>query len=194
MRKKAYKWTPELIDQVRVLVKDYSVKEVGLMLDIPNELIKGMMNRNKIHTGRTGCFQKGKRWVDYMSQDKIENCRKTQFKKGIIPFNTKPEGYEAIRVKKGRSYRMIKIAGQKMRHKHIYEWEKVNGKVPKGMNVIFINRDTLDCSIGNLKLVSDAELMRMNSYLNFPEDLRKVMQLKSVLKRKINQYDRNTKS
>ena len=90
----------------------------------------------------------------------------TQFKKGNLPHNTKPLGYERIS-KDG--YIEIKInenpdknKGEKFfRAKHHIVWEKANGKIPKGYIVIFLDGNPLNCAIENLALISRSEHLQM---------------------------------
>ena len=91
----------------------------------------------------------------------------TQFKKGHLPHNTKPIGYE--RINKG-GYVEVKV---KMRPsnpfcndnfvlKHRFLWEAANGPIPKGHKVIFADGDKTNITLDNLRLVTDAKMARLN--------------------------------
>lgn len=90
----------------------------------------------------------------------------TQFKKGQLPHNTKPMGYERI-TKDG--YIEVKIAERPNRKtgeknfilKHRLIWEQTNGPIPKGYNVIFLDGNPLNCVIENLAIISKAEHLQM---------------------------------
>lgn len=103
-----------------------------------------LCKRNGWLTGRDGRiaegatpWNKGKEWTEGEGA-KHPNARKTQFKKGRAPHNTKYLGHERLN-KEG--YIEISVdeinphTGYGRRHvlKHKYLWEKTNGKLPKGM-------------------------------------------------------------
>ncbi|BBI51055.1 hypothetical protein HORIV_34760 [Vreelandella olivaria] len=52
--------------------------------------------------------------------------------------------------------------------------------------MIFRDGDKRNFAPANLELISRAELMRRNSYLNLPEPLPQIVQLRGALNRKIN--------
>ena len=61
-------------------------------------------------------------------------------------------------------YVEIKISDpNKWQPKHRYLWEKENGKVPKGMILIFKDNNKLNVCLDNLILISRAENMKINS-------------------------------
>jgi hypothetical protein len=70
---------------------------------------------------------------------------------------------------------------------HILLWEKHHGALPKGHAVVFRNSDKADIRIENLDLVTRNQLMRLNSYHNYPKDIAQAIQLRGALNRKINQ-------
>ena len=140
--------------------------------------VKGYMANHKINNGLTGRFQKGQ--IPFNKGKKgwsAPGTEKTRFKKGHLPHNTKPLGYERV-TKDG--YIEVKIAerpnrqtGEKnFRPKHHIVWEAANGPVPKGYIVIFLDGDPLNCALENLALVSRAEhlqLTRRKLRSNVPE-------------------------
>lgn len=50
------------------------------------------------------------------------------------------------------------------RMKHILEWEKHNGPVPKGKAIIFADGDTTNTDISNLVMVDRSQLAVMNRW------------------------------
>jgi len=109
----------------------------------------------------------------------------TMFKKGNRPHNTASVGDEAIR--KG-GYIYVKVAEPNVwRAKHKMLWESINGKIPKGYNIQFKNRDVTDIRILNLYMISRSEQLKKENSLmaRYPEDLQKVIRLKGSLKRQI---------
>lgn len=110
----------------------------------------------------------------------------TYFKKGSKPHNCLPvgstrlekDGYIGIKVEEGKN---------KWRPLHHEVWKRYHGVYPAaGMALLFIDGDKQNCAIENLKLVSRRELMDRNTLHNLPEELRQVIQLRGVLRRKIN--------
>lgn len=128
--------------------------------------IANYYNRNHLNSGRTGQFEKGhvpstkgKKWDEFMSPESQDASRKTQFKKGHIPHNGgTPVGELRIRSSHGYKHYWEKTAQPNVwRMKHIVEWEKINGKVPKGYIICFADGDTLNWHIENLILTSQAQ-------------------------------------
>lgn len=106
-------------------------------------------------------MNKGKKWKDYMSEEGQLKSLKTAFKKGNIPHNHRVVGSERI-TKNG--YIEIKIAEpNRWQLKHRYIYEKENGKIPKGYNLIFLDGNRQNIELNNLKLVSKAEDLIMNN-------------------------------
>lgn len=141
--------------------------------------LAALCKRNQWLTGRTGCFEKGQ---SSWNKDKTAYMgpNKTSFKKGHVPNNIKPIGHERICNKDG--YILIKIAEKnpytnaqtRYRHKHLVVWEEHNGLIPKGMIVVFIDCNILNCNISNLDLISRAENLQRNRLRinEMPADLR----------------------
>lgn len=127
--------------------------------------IKGYMANHKINNGLTGRFKKGQ--VPHNKgkhTPTVGRMAQTQYKKGNLPHNTKPIGYERI-TKDGYievKTEMRPSPGKKnFIAKHRLVWEKVNGPVPKGYNIQFLDGNKMNCNIDNLVLVSKAENLEM---------------------------------
>lgn len=129
--------------------------------------LKGYISNHKLKTGKTGRFEKG-----HVPANKgkphptVGRMAETQFKKGGLPPNTKPIGYERI-TKDG--YIEVKV---KMRPsspscndnfilKHRLIWEEANGPIPKGYKVTFLDGNKQNCALENLALVTNAEHLQM---------------------------------
>lgn len=111
---------------------------------------------------------KGKRIEEFMSKDGIERSSRTRFKKGQLPHNTKPVGYERVDKKDGYVHMKVEM-GRKLVLKHRYVWEQEHGEIPKGYVVTFIDGNKLNCSIENLQLISMRENMMRNQGNENPE-------------------------
>lgn len=90
--------------------------------------------------------------------------RETQFKKGQRGIRWLPIGAE---VRDGDGYLIRKvtekgIGRQRWRFVHVILWEEAYGPVPPGYAVKFIDGDRANVALGNLCLVSRADLARLN--------------------------------
>lgn len=114
-----------------------------------------------------------------------EGSKLTQFKKGQAPKNKQPVGY--IRKSKD-GYLEIKVAegmGQfRLLHRIVYE--RMNGKIPEGMIVIFLDNNKENLKISNLSLITKGENMKRNSYHNYPKEIAQLIQLRGAINRQIN--------
>lgn len=83
----------------------------------------------------------------------------TRFKKGHKLSERVPVGYESI----VDGYVMVKHKeNEPMRLKHHVIWESVHGSIPDNHVIAFKDRNTLNCDIDNLVLMSRAELVRLS--------------------------------
>ena len=99
-----------------------------------------------------------------MSPEQYEKCRKTMFKKGHRPKNTRnlgeytrtTDGYIAVKVQKNGT--------QRERYPLLQRevWKKYNGPIPEGMVVGFLDGNKENCSIDNLFLMERAVSLEMN--------------------------------
>ncbi|MFV0310846.1 MAG: HNH endonuclease signature motif containing protein [Dysgonomonas sp.] len=147
---------------------------------------------HKIHSSK-GYFKKGqipvnkgKKQTEFMSRQAIERTRATRFKKGHMPANSVPVGYERID-KDGYIY--IKTQeNRKLVLKHRYIWEQNNGAIPKGYNIQFRDGNKHNCSIENLYIISRADQLKQENSLHarYPKEVQLLIQLKGALNRQIN--------
>lgn len=125
--------------------------------------IKTFKANNKISSGLTGYFEKGhipQNKGKKMSAEHYKKAKATMFKKGNIPHNHRPIGSERI---SRDGYVEVKIAEpNKWELKHRVEWEKVNGKLPKGYVLLFLDQNSQNITLDNIVCVSRAEFVRLN--------------------------------
>lgn len=117
----------------------------------------------------------------------------TQFKKGQKPHTWRPIGTEVVNVD-GYLVRKMSDTGYPPRDwvpVHRLLWTKRRGPIPAGHKIVFKNGNKADIRVGNLELVTDAEMMRRNTVHNLPKPLVRVIQLRGVLNRKINARTRD---
>lgn len=72
---------------------------------------------------------------------------------------------------------------------HRFIWEQVHGPIPPDHVVMFIDGNTLNCAIENLKLITLAENVIRNSLHQYPKEVKDLIKLKNKLKKEIENYD-----
>ncbi|MGD9825176.1 HNH endonuclease signature motif containing protein [Desulfobacter sp.] len=161
---------------------------------VTGQQIKTYVKNHGIASGRTGHFPKGnKPWNAGSKGQGLTGPNKGSFKKGDIPGNTKPLGYERIDSKDG--YVLVKVAepnphtgaATRFKHKHIHIYEQEHGPVPEGMVVIFRDGDRRNFDPGNLEAITRSELARLNQYgySHVPDELKPSVLAMTKLKVKV---------
>ena len=122
----------------------------------------------------------------------------TQFqpgeRRGVAAKNWQPistvredaEGYLRIKVREavsGEAYGFGNVRVWPLLQRHA--WEQAHGPIPPAHAVCFKDGNRHNCALGNLELVSRADLMRRNSVHNLPAPLPQTIQLLGALKRQI---------
>ena len=131
-----------------------SIKNQKFVLKAPSGIKGGQFEKG--HTP----VNKGKKWDEYMSKEKQENCRKTTFKKGNIPANHRQVGEERLDVD---GYIKVKIGEpNKWEYKHRIIYEKAYGEIPKGCKIMFADGNKTNFNLDNLLLVTNSEMARLN--------------------------------
>lgn len=179
-------------------------------IEIANHL--GVSLRSIYNQAMAMGLKKTKECVAEMARKSMQNPehggRKTQFKKGHVPFNKGVKGWYAPGVEKGwfkkghkphntkynghkrltkEGYIEVRVRDGEYKLLHRLVWEKAHGPIPEGYCVIFKDRNPLNVRLDNLKLISRAEHMRRNSFINLPKPVQELIQVKRVLSRSINQ-------
>jgi hypothetical protein len=112
----------------------------------------------------------------------------TRFKKGNKPHTWNPVGHERVS-KEGFLQRKVSDTGYTPRDYkpvHIIVWEAINGPVPRGHVVTFIDKNRRNFGPANLECITRAENMRRNSYHRYPQPIPQLIQLRGALQRQIN--------
>lgn len=109
----------------------------------------------------------------------------TRFKPGNRPHTWVPIGTEQIR----DGYLWRKVTDGHGRHNwrqvHVMLWEQHNGPVPKGLILVFRDRNKQNIQLDNLELITRAENCRRNSIHRYPPELKEVIRLQKKLERTI---------
>lgn len=138
--------------------------------------------RGKAHRYSKGHVpaNKGKK----LSAETYAKCANTMFKPGSKPHNYKPVGSERI-TRDGYLERKVEDPG-KWRAIHVIVWEEANGPVPAKHKIVHKDKNQLNNDLSNLECLTYADVMRMNSIVRYPADLRfamkKLKQLKNQIK------------
>ena len=159
-------WSDEEKQYLAEITPGRGYKEIQSMMsckfgfDYTRHQIKGAITRNKLNTGRTGRFEKGRATWNKGTKG-LTKANVTSFKKGQKPHNYKPLGSERI-TKDGYCEIKVSETGRRWRPKHVLIYEKHHGKVPKGSAVIFLDGDKRNFDIDNLYLVTRSQLAMLN--------------------------------
>lgn len=139
-----------------------------LGLSVPKEIAEAFKAANQIKPGNTP-INKGKKQSEYMRPESIAKTACTRFGKGNMPHNTKHDGYERLT---SDGYIEIRVRQGVFKLKHRLEWEKVNGKIPKGNVIVCKTKDITNCDPSNWEMISMKENMRRNSAtVNLPDGI-----------------------
>ena len=219
MTKKLFHFTNEQLDELKRDYHNHTCKELAERFGCSKNTVYNKANQLKLkkniefikETARKNFTEnhpakkywikkgstspnKGKKMEQFVSPEGILKIKETQFKKGYLPHNTLHDGVITKRgVKSGRTYLYVRISVNKWIPYHRYIWEQAHGAIPKGLNVQFKDKNTLNCTLDNLYLIERAkQLKEENSfYANYPEEVHKLIQLKGALKRQINKIEKN---
>ena len=159
-------WSDEEKQHLAEITPGRGYKEIQSMMSCKfgfgytRHQIKGAITRNKLNTGRTGRFEKGRATWNKGTKG-LTKANVTSFKKGQKPHNYKPLGSERI-TKDGYCEIKVSDTGRRWRPKHVLIYEKHHGKVPKGSAVIFLDGDKRNFDIDNLYLVTRSQLAMLN--------------------------------
>ncbi len=139
-------------------------------------------------------FNKGLKQTDYMTAEAIKKTKKTRFKKGQKPHNTKPIGTIEPRAdKSGKSYLYIKHGDRDWQLYQRHVWEQANRKLLPGEIIRFKDGNTMNCDISNLVLTNQKNNMVLNTIHQYPDDLKQVIKLTNKLKKRIIKTQSNGK-
>jgi len=156
------------IEAIGSLYPFMSNNEIGKQFGRSASSIKNLSNKygwiknNEYLKSKPGCFKKGgKGWNKGIK--KYMGANKTSFHTGHVPSNFKKEGTISLRYHLGAgiSYKYIK-ANKKWILLHRYNWVQKYGKIPIGMVIAFKDKNTDNCDVENLMLISRQENLKRN--------------------------------
>lgn len=139
-----------------------------------------------------GTYQKGNVPINKgqkMSNEVFEKVKPTMFKKGNRPANWKEPGTIEIRKdKNGNLYKYIKISDSNWKLFQRYVWEQTNGEIMNGNIIVFRDKNTMNCDIENLEMISRLENLKRNWLHNYPPEIKELIKTKNKLITKIKNY------
>ncbi len=159
-----------------------------LNLEIPKEIRD---KRKKMYCFPKGNvpFNKGLKRKDYIDKDKLDIIENNQFKKGIIPHNTKKDGYKRLSVD---GYIYIRV-NDKFVLEHRYNWELKNGKIQEDYILVCKDKNKQNTDSENWTCISREEHMLRNSRADFPEEIIPTLVLRNKLNKQIKILQNGTK-
>ena len=172
-------------------------------LGVSKGVIYRFMIANGIERGQCGDgrYKKGnkahnkgiKGYWPTMSADAIERMKKTQFKKGNVPHNTKEDG--AITLRNQDSYKYtepwIRLSKGEWMQLSRYTYIKHHGSIPEGYNIIHLDGDPNNNDISNLLAVTKGAVgaYNHNGMKTDDPEFNKVYLLNQTLKDEIRSKD-----
>lgn len=195
---KCYKWKKNQIDDLYKYYPDNDVDFLEKHFKLPIDKIYRKATSLKIK--KTDEYIKIKQiaWVETIKKHGISHrfnkgqepwnkgvsgymgANKTSFRKGNLPKNFVEVGSERLD-KDG--YTLIKIENpNKWKLKHRKIWEDNFGEIPKSHSVIFLDGNRTNFDLFNLILVHRRDLLYMNRYGKYPEDIMETQKLIYKLK------------
>lgn len=130
---------------------------------------------------------KGKKQVEYMTQEAIDKTKATRFKKGSTPPNRKSIGSESLRAD---GYIWIKtrkgLNSWELKHRII--WIEQYGTIPEGYNIQFKDGNPLNCAIDNLYMINKSDQMNQNTIQRYPDEVKTAIRRVSKLTKIINEH------
>jgi hypothetical protein len=160
----------EKIDYILANYGTLDYRTIAKQIDVAESTVLRYRRILKIPRKPPSGYPKGHRpanWNKKRPGFHVGRMKESQFEKGHQPKNTLHDlaitiRYDHPKTRSGRAYKWIRIAKAKWVHYHRWVWEQANGPVPPKHVVIFIDNDTLNCELSNLKMISMADNARRN--------------------------------
>jgi len=126
---------------------------------------------------------KGKR----MSPEQYERCKHTMFRKGHVPVNHKPVGYESTNAD---GYIVVKTKEPNVfEFKHRKLWAEAYGEIPPDKVIRFKDGDKQHVYLENLEMVTKAGNLEPNTINRYPDDVKRAIRTIGQLNKIIRKYE-----
>ena len=114
-------------------------------------------------------FGKGKKQSEYMSEQAIKNIKNgiQRAKDEGLFKGKKPHNFEEIGTIKRDKNGLVKIKvgyPSEWEYYRRYVWEQANGKIPEGHVIFFMNGDSTDFRLENLRCIKKGHLALLNKW------------------------------
>lgn len=185
-------WTPAALAKLRKLYPDTRAADLVKALKHPLVSIYGKATQLGL--------KKSPAFLASTASGRLDGVRgsKTRFQKGNVPWTKGKKGLDcggkATQFRKGHTahnrvpvgtvvmatigYLKVKVAEpKKWRWVHRMVWEEMKGPIPKGMMLVFKDRNAENVEPDNLELITREEHMRRHTIANYPPELRDAMRL-----------------
>jgi len=162
-------------------------KDPEFVRDTNRQLALSLAESGKAFRYKKGSVpaNKGKK----MSKEAYERNKHTMFKKGHIPKNHKPVGYETINID---GYILIKTKEPNVFElKHRVLWREAYGEIPPGHVIRFKDGNKQNLSLDNLEMVTKAQNLEPNTIHRYPADLKKAIRVIGQLNKTINKHEKH---
>lgn len=157
-------------------------------LEVPGIIRRMRKQKGMFRKGQTP-MNKGLKQADFMSAEAIERTKKTRFKKGNEPHNTRSDGEISIRKdKSGLFYKYIRIKKAKWELLHRVNYRKAFGEIPDDSCIRFIDGDQMNCEPENLQLITKQLNCLANSIHNYPPEVKTAIRTLSKLNKTIKNH------
>lgn len=198
------KWTPDEDRILKELFPDMPTREIANELQrsygsvaqhaamlgleksdsFKQSVLSGQFVKGK-NFGKEYRFPKGnKPWNAGKKWNAGGRSVETRFKKGQ-PFKGKE--FYIYRDKNGKDYKHVRTEPGKREPLHRVTWQKSHGPIPRDMVLIFIDGNTMNCDLSNLKLITKVENMERNTLQRFPPELKQTIKALAKLKKRIHE-------
>ncbi|HXU28139.1 MAG TPA: HNH endonuclease signature motif containing protein [Bacteroidia bacterium] len=175
----------ELANELNTTLSSIKNRLFKLGLKLPDSIREVRSSIGRFREGHIS-FNKGRKQSEYMDKKAIARTKKTRFKKGNLPHNTKANGVISIRPdKRGVKYQFIRTSLSKWLPLHRYNWEKEKGEIPPGMIIRFKDGNTMNCEVSNLELINRSQHMSKNTIHRYSPELKSTIRLVHKLNRTI---------
>jgi hypothetical protein len=116
-------------------------------------------------------FNKGKTWDEFMSPEAQRRSMETTFRKGEFTHNRREIGEERFN---SDGYWYVKVQDGKLngnwKLKHHIIWEEANGLIPDDKIIIFLDGNTSNMDLENMRMITRQVSVRMAQQKLYSDD------------------------
>lgn len=184
-------WTQQQIDFLVNNYQELTSRQIAEQLGFSKSKVRNKIwklglkiDKSKASAERLGRYKKGNVPSNFgkkMPEHVYEKVKKTMFKKGNEPHNTRKN----FELSERDGYTYIRIEKSKWVLYQRYLYEKEFGKIPENHIIIFKDKNTKNFELDNLQCISREENMHRNTIRNYPPEVVELIKLNSKIKKLI---------